>query len=81
VQLAAVRSGFGIGRAPDVLAQQYSELRPVLADQYQVVVGLWVVMHEDARNIPRVRAMFDHLATALRAVLATSNAKLRRQSP
>ena len=70
-QLAAIRGGIGIGRAPDAVARRYpAELTPVLVDQHQIVVRVWVVMHEDARSSPHIRAMFDHLASELRALLA-----------
>ena len=64
-QLAAIRSGFGIGACPRAIARRDPNLVPVLAHRVDVKVAMWVVMHKDARNTRRIRLMFDHLATAL----------------
>lgn len=60
--LAAVRAGCGIGvthlalAAPEGLARVLPEL--------QLDVELWLVAHEDQRDVPRVRVVLDHLAAA-----------------
>lgn len=69
-QIAMVRAGYGIGRGADIAARFDPDLVPLLADKYCIEVGLWVVMHEDARNSRRMRLMFDHLASSLSALLA-----------
>lgn len=64
VQLAAVRAGAGIGvcqvplsRAPVPLVR----VLPAIAFHLDV----WLVMHEDLRNQPRVRAVFDALGARI----------------
>ena len=70
VQLAAIRSGYGIGMCQVKLAQQHPQLRQVLADEFCIDWPLWLVMHEDLRSSQRYRLSFDHLASRLQALLA-----------
>lgn len=64
-QLAAVRAGIGIGICQHGLAARLGLQRVLPA----VETGLetWVAMHEDMRHSPRIRAVFEHLSTALAA--------------
>ena len=64
-QFSALRAGFGIGGCPQVLANRFPDLVPVLANRYGTKIDLWVVMHENQRGSRRMRLMFDHLAKAL----------------
>jgi DNA-binding transcriptional LysR family regulator len=68
-QLAALRAGFGICGMQAPLAARYPDLVPVIPDQFGFALETWVVMHEDLRSDRRARALFDHLATALKAYL------------
>ncbi|MGH8147500.1 MAG: LysR family transcriptional regulator [Rhodanobacteraceae bacterium] len=63
--LAALRAGFGIGMCQVPLAARDRHLVRLLANAVAVPMGLWLVMHEDLRRTPAVRALFDHLADAL----------------
>ena len=71
-QLAAVRSGFGIGFVQHGIARRDPDLIPVCPGLIGFSLGVWLVMHEDLRNTLRMRTMFDHLADGLAAFLATS---------
>jgi DNA-binding transcriptional LysR family regulator len=68
-QLMAIRSGFGIGICQVELAKRDSNLRRVLANELQLKLGVWVVMHENLRSSPRCRAVFDWLAAGLQDFL------------
>lgn len=66
-QLAAVRTGFGIGGCHKRVAARDRNLVPVLADAFRFDLEMWLVMHEDLRTSRRVRLLYDHLAEALTA--------------
>ena len=64
-QLAALRAGFGLGGCQLGIAADAPELVPVLPDLVRFELEMWLVLHEDLRAIPRVRAMYDFLAVEL----------------
>lgn len=59
--LAAARAGLGVAvvQRPAGLADPL--LAPVLPDLALGSLPIWVVTHRDLRDVPRVRAAFDHL--------------------
>jgi DNA-binding transcriptional LysR family regulator len=61
-QLAALRSGFGIGICQAGIARRDPNLLPLLSKQFKVDMEIWIVMHNDLKRISRMRLMFDHLA-------------------
>jgi DNA-binding transcriptional LysR family regulator len=69
-QLNALRAGFGIGGAQAGIAARDTALVPVLSNAIGFKLEMWLVMHEDLRASRRVRLLFDHLATALKAYAA-----------
>ena len=69
-QIAALRAGFGICGLQEPLAAREPDLVPVLPGQFSIALEVWVVMHEDLRADRRVRLLFDHLASGLRAYLS-----------
>jgi DNA-binding transcriptional LysR family regulator len=60
-QLAAVRAGLGIGVIQCAVGRCEPGLLPVLPDFSIGALDTWIVIHEDLRETPRVRAVFDHL--------------------
>lgn len=64
-QLAALRSGFGIGVCHAGIARRDPDLLPLLGKQFKVELEIWIVMHNELKRIPRMRLMFDHLALNL----------------
>lgn len=70
-QLAAIRAGLGIGVCQAPLARADADLVRVLADSFAFALETWVVMHEDLRNVARVRAVFDALVEGLTLYLRT----------
>jgi DNA-binding transcriptional LysR family regulator len=77
-QLAALRAGFGIGVCQLGLARRDPDLVRVAPEAFSVSLEVWVVMHKDLRASHRMRLMFDHLAGALSAYVATSREAPRR---
>lgn len=64
---AAIRAGVGIGVMQASCAAQDPDLRRVLPDVVVARLGTWVVTHEDMRDLPRIRAVFDALVAGLSA--------------
>jgi DNA-binding transcriptional LysR family regulator len=67
VQLAAIRAGFGIGVFQVPLARRDRRLARVLPRAFGLGLETWVVMHENLRDSPRCKAVFDALAEGLAA--------------
>lgn len=65
--LAVLRAGYGIGVCQVPLAARDRHLVRVLPELVAIPMEVWMVMHEDLRRSPAVRALFDHLATSLAA--------------
>lgn len=68
-QLAMIRAGAGIGFCQAPLARRDSGLARVLPEALTLHLGTWIAMHEDLRNSPRCRTVFDALAAGLQAYL------------
>lgn len=64
-QLAAIRSGMGIGYSQTRVAAREPGLVRVMADDFALEFGMWVAMHESLASDPATRAVFDHLAAGL----------------
>ncbi len=64
-QLAAVRTGFGIGASQLGIARRDRSLVPVLHAELIFSMDVWVAMHRDLRSNYRIRLTFDHLALEL----------------
>jgi DNA-binding transcriptional LysR family regulator len=77
-QLALLRAGIGIAPCQRVIAARDPNLVPILQGahprslDYLLSLDYWVVMHEDLRADPRMRALFDHLVAGLTAALAAA---------
>lgn len=69
-QLALLRAGIGIAPCQRVIAARDPNLVPILEGQFPLSLEMWVVMHEDLRADPRLRALFDHLVMGLGEALA-----------
>ncbi|MFO3705748.1 LysR family transcriptional regulator [Xanthomonas codiaei] len=68
-QLTLARAGLGIVVAQCPVARAHPDLVQVLPELVLPALETWIVTHEDLRNVPRVRAVFDHLAGAFQAYL------------
>jgi len=66
--VAAARTGACAVLLPDYIGRQYPELRAE-AGKPPVTRDLWLVLHRDLRKAPRVRAVADHLSSAIKAAL------------
>jgi DNA-binding transcriptional LysR family regulator len=65
-QLAALRAGVGVGGCQDAIAWRMPELVPVLPNAFQFTLEVWLAMHRDLKTAPRVRLLFDWLASGLK---------------
>ncbi len=63
-QLAAARAGLGIAVVQIPVARRCDDLVRVLPKLQVAALETWIVLHEDLRDTPRVRALTDHLAAA-----------------
>ncbi|WP_082938861.1 LysR family transcriptional regulator [Mitsuaria sp. 7] len=63
--LALIRAGAGLGLCQVALARRDPALRRVLAEDLSIPLETWITMHEDLRDSPRCRAVFDALVTGL----------------
>jgi DNA-binding transcriptional LysR family regulator len=60
-QPAAARAGLGIAAVQRPIGLAEPELRAVLPELVLASLDVWIVTHEDLRDLPRVRETFDHL--------------------
>ncbi len=63
--IAALRAGFGIGFCQVGLARRDPDLVRLFADQVSLTLDTWLAMHDDLRDSPRCRVVFDALAAGL----------------
>lgn len=60
-QFAAARAGLGVAVGQVPVGERDAALQRVLPDFKVAEMGVWVVMHENLRLVPRVQAVFDGL--------------------
>lgn len=65
VQLAAIRSGLGIGMCQHAFAARDPDLIEVLPGSLDIALETFVVFHETLKTVPRFRATFDALVAGL----------------
>ncbi len=70
-QLAMLRAGYGLGPCQPQIAARDPNLVPLLEDVFGFDLEVWVVMHEDLKADRRMRLLFDHLATGLKAYVSS----------
>lgn len=69
-QLPLIRAGAGIGICQVAVARRTPDLVRVLPNDFSMPLETWVTMHEDLRDSPRCRVVFDALVEALAAHVA-----------
>ena len=69
-QLAMLRAGFGIAGTHVKIAARDKNLVRLPFAPFEMILPIWLVMHEDLRDVRRVRLLYEHLAEGLRAHLA-----------
>lgn len=72
-QLAAVRAGLGIGVCQAPLSYHPVPLVRVFPS-FRLDLPAWITMHEDLRDVRRVRLVFDHLVAHLQRYAARAPA-------
>ncbi len=65
-QMAAVRSGAGIGILHDFMAAEDQALMPVLPE-IVIVRSYWFAVHENLRSLPQIRAVRDFIEAEVAA--------------
>jgi DNA-binding transcriptional LysR family regulator len=63
--IAALRAGFGVGFCQIGLARRNPDLVRLFGDEVSLMLDTWVAMHEDLRDSPHCRAVFNALAAGL----------------
>ncbi len=58
----ALEAGLGVGYLPCFVADARPALRRLDAPDERFATDLWLLTHADLRQVPRVRALMDHLA-------------------
>ncbi len=71
-QLAAVRAGIGIGAVQTWLAPRFPELVRLLPRRDVSHLPVWVATHDDFHRSRRMRLVFEHLVSELRALFLES---------
>jgi DNA-binding transcriptional LysR family regulator len=66
-QLRAIEAGLGIGVMQTALAKLNPDLVPVMTKQVSFKLDLWLAVHEDQRDQPAIRTVFNGLAEGLTA--------------
>ena len=64
-QFAALQAGVGLMALPLYMAQAAPGLRRVLAEDFDVALDLWLLVHRDLRPVARIGVVFEFLAEAL----------------
>lgn len=72
--LGTIRSGLAIGLFPDILAKGDPELVLCFTPDAPPAAEIWLLTHERQRDVPRVRAVFDVIASHLTRHLAATAA-------
>jgi len=75
VQWQAVRSGLGIGFVADYLAKTDRSVKRVLPDFQIPDLPIWLTTHREIHGNPRIRRVYDFLATELAWDLAKDASK------
>lgn len=63
IQASLAAEGAGIAMLPDFLAGRQSGLIPALPDHPPLMRSVWLVLHNDLRQAPKVRAVVDYLCS------------------
>ena len=80
VQLAALHAGLGVMALPSYMVHDDPAVRRLLPDQFELVLGLWLLTPRDLNKLPRVRAVLDFLVARL-APLVDGDGEQRGQLP
>ncbi len=65
-----IRAGAGIGVCQVPLAKRDKKLVRILSKHFSLPMDTWATMHEDLRNSPPCRAVFDALSDGLQRYLS-----------
>jgi DNA-binding transcriptional LysR family regulator len=70
-QQAALHAGLGIGVMQTALARRNPDLVVVMPEKIKFKLDVWLAIHQDQRDQPAIRAVFDGLAVGLGKFVAS----------
>lgn len=68
IQAQAAAGGVGIACLPAFMAKEYG-LKPACDDDRSMSIEIWLAVHEDVRNTPRIKAVTDFLLEQVKPLL------------
>lgn len=74
--ISTVKSGAGLGALPVIIGDKEAELVRVLGPLAELTTQFYLLMHEDMKNTPRVRAFFDFIVEELHEVRTIISGRL-----
>ncbi|MCZ0310081.1 LysR family transcriptional regulator, partial [Escherichia coli] len=80
-QLAAIRSGIGIGICQDSLGQANPDLVCLLPGAFSIMLPTWIAMHENLRSSHRFRLIFDTLIRGMLAHIELASSRKMQGPP
>ena len=66
-RIVAARLGLGLALLPSLMAESWPELVRVSRGPAVMKRDVWVLMHQDSNDVPRIKACFDLLVETIRA--------------
>ena len=75
--LMAVKSGAGVAAMPMIVGDQEADLVRLFGPLPDLPSDIYLLMHEDMKNTPRVRAFFDFIISELAAIRPILNPSAR----
>ena len=64
-----MRQGIGIAILSENEVKGMSELEPILSKLISIPIPYWLVTHRELHTSRRIRLVYDHLSTELKALL------------
>jgi DNA-binding transcriptional LysR family regulator len=74
--ISTVKSGAGLGALPVIIGDKEAELVHVLGPRAELTTQFYLLMHEDMKNTPRVRAFSDFIVEELHEVRTIISGRL-----
>ena len=63
--MALIRRGLGIGVVPHYASRAFPDIAPILEEEFQVEIPMWIVAHRELHSSRRIRLVFDALVEGI----------------
>ena len=63
--IALIRRGLGIGIVPRYASRAFPDIIPILEEDFQVEIPMWIVAHRELHSSRRIRLVFDALVEGI----------------